>query len=270
MQFHEKRRQQFLGENYYDFFTNCIEKTILHWRDHIPAIAGSDVFGRALAAGDVASQTFDLFILRYTGGEPIDELRDDFTKVIEAFELSTKCEREYSKDPHFPPLRFAEIDEYERGMQLIGLCYLLHRRDLLPRLAAMLDAFAAKDTLYEDLFAYELKDRYEVDEWYHDKPYRNLINSFYRDTPEESIVDVGKYLKAWYESMKKAPWHDSHFDTSENGGGYCGYWAMEAAAAVYLLDLDDQSFRDHIVYPKDLVDYARRLDNQPPAVILRA
>ncbi|SEO09756.1 protein of unknown function [Duganella sp. CF517] len=264
MQFHEKRRQQFLNENYYNFFTNFIEKTILHWRDHIPANADSEVFGRALASIDVANQTFDLFLLKYTGGESIDALCDDFTKVIEAFELNTKYEREYSNDTNFPPLRFAEIDDYERAMQIIGLCYLLHRRDLLPRLAAMLDgAFAAKDTLYEDLFAYELKDRYEVDEWYHDKPYRDLINSFYRDTPEESIVDVEKYLRTWYQSMKKAPWHDSHLDTSEGGGAYCGYWAIEAAAAVFLLDLDDRSFRDHVVYPKDLVDYARKLDKQP-------
>ncbi|RFP28734.1 PoNe immunity protein domain-containing protein [Duganella sp. BJB476] len=263
MQFHEKRRQQFLNENYYNFFTNFIEKTILHWRDHIPSNAGSEVFGRALASIDVANQTFDLFILKYTGGEPIDTFRDDLTKVIETFELNTIYEREYSDDPNFPPLRFAEIDEYERAMQLIGLCYLLHRRDLLPRLAAMLDgAFAGKDTLYEDMFAYELKDRYEVDEWYHDKPYRDLINSFYRDTPEESIMDIDRYLKAWYQSMKKAPWHDSHLDTSEAGGAYSGYWAIEAAAAVYLLDLDDRSFRDHIVYPKDLVDYARNLDKQ--------
>lgn len=263
MQFHEKRRQQFLNESYYTFFTNFIEKTILHWRDHNPANARSEVFGRALASMDVANQISDLFILRYTGGESIDNLRDDLTKVIEAFEVNTKYEREFSEDPNFPPLRFAEIDDYERAMQLIGLCYLLHRRDLLPRLAAMLDgAYACKDTLYEDFFAYELKDRYEVDEWYHDKPYRDLINSFYRDTPEESIVDIEKYLKAWYPSMKKAPWYDSHLDTSEAGGAYSGYWAVEAAAAVYLFDLDDRSFRDHIVYPKDLVDYARKLDGQ--------
>ncbi|SEO56543.1 protein of unknown function [Duganella sp. CF517] len=130
----------------------------------------------------------------------------------------------------------------------------------------MLDgAFAGKDTLYEDLFAYELKDRYEVDEWYHDAPYRDIINSFYRDTPEESIRDIENYLKAWYKSMKKAPWHDSHLSMNAEGcGAYFGYWAIEAAAAAYLLELDDHSFRDHIVYPKDLVDYARKFDKQAP------
>ena len=62
--------------------------------------------------------------------------------------------------------------------------------------------------------------------------------------------------------MEKASWHNSHFDMREEGGAYFGYWAIEAAAAVYLLELDDRSFRDHIVYPKDLVDYARKLDDQ--------
>jgi hypothetical protein len=265
MQFHEKRRQQFLSEHYYHFFTDFIVKSNMHWRDHIPANAGSDVFGRALASANVANQIFYLFVLRYTGGESLDDLRGDLSGVVEAFKQNADCERKYANDPHFPPLRFAEIDDYERAMQLIGLCYLLHRRDLLPSLAAMLDgAFAGKDTLYEDLFAFELKGRYEVDEWYHDEPYRNIINSFYRDTSVESIADIEQYLKIWYKSMKKAPWHDSHLDMTEEGGAYFGYWAIEAAAAVYLLELDDRSFRDHIVYPKDLVDYARNLDRQTP------
>ena len=173
--------------------------------------------------------------------------------------------REHARRPTFSPLRFSVIGDYEWAMQLIGLCYLLHRRDLLQRIADLLDgAFAAKDTLYEDLLAYELYDRFDVDEWYHDKPYRDLINSLYRETPEESIVDLQKYLRDWYGSMEHAPWHDGHLRMPGNGGGgYTGYWAIEAAAVAYLLELDDSSFRENIVYPEDLVDYARELDNRP-------
>ncbi|WP_035818205.1 PoNe immunity protein domain-containing protein [Janthinobacterium sp. RA13] len=266
MQFHEKRRQQFLSETAFtittQFFTNTGNPgylQTLHASD-------TDPLGRSLIAEAIADGTFRNHMLRYTAGESLDVLRENLTEVIKVHEQSTKYVREYQHDSAFPPLRFAEIDDYERAMQLIGLCYLLHRRDLLPRLAAMLDgAFAGKDTLYEDLFAYELKDRYEVDEWYHDAPYRNIINSFYRDTAEESIRDIEAYLKAWYKSMKKAPWHDSHLSMNAEGcGAYFGYWAIEAAAAVYLLELDDRSFRDHIVYPKDLLDYARKLDKQAP------
>jgi hypothetical protein len=265
MQFHEKRRQQFLSEIYFQLEIEYSNNESFPLFLRTLHASDSDANDRSRVAGVMADQTFKNFLLNYTAGESLDTLRVDLAKVIDAYEQSTKYAREYANEPHFPPLRFAEIDDYERAMQLIGLCYLLHRRDLLPRLAAMLDgAFAGKDTLYEDLFAFELKGRYEVDEWYHDEPYRDIINSFYRDTSVESIADIEQYLKVWYKSMKKAPWYDSHLNMREQGGAYFGYWAIEAAAAVYLLELDDRSFRDHIVYPKDLVDYARNLDRQTP------
>lgn len=264
MQFHEKRRQQFLNETAFEKTTTFFITTAHAELSSELGDPSNDALGRSLVSAAIADYTFTNYLLSYTAGESLDVLRENLTQVIKVYEQSTKYVREYQHDSAFPPLRFAEIDDYERAVQLIGLCYLLHRRDLLPRLAAMLDgAFAGKDTLYEDLFAYELKDRYEVDEWYHDAPYRDIINSFYRDTPEESIRDIESYLKAWYKSMKKAPWHDSHLSMNAEGcGAYFGYWAIEAAAAAYLLELDDHSFRDHIVYPKDLVDYAKKLDKQ--------
>lgn len=36
-----------------------------------------------------------------------------------------------------------------------------------------------------------------------------------------------------------------------------GFWAWEVALMVMLYDLDDSSFRDHFLYPVDLVDYYR-------------
>ncbi|WP_256979543.1 DUF1911 domain-containing protein [Burkholderia sp. AU16741] len=41
---------------------------------------------------------------------------------------------------------------------------------------------------------------------------------------------------------------------------HVGYWAVEAAAVAYLLQLDDSSFREHLLYPKDLADFARSFD----------
>jgi hypothetical protein len=266
MQFHEKRRQQFLNEFAFlkttGFFIETVQPGLLQELGN-PGNASHD---RDRISLGISNYAFKNYMLRYTAGESLDILRNDLPALLCTFEQHAIFAREYQNNPQFPPLRFVEIDDYERAMQLIGLCYLLHRRDLLPRLAAMLDgAFAGTDTLYEDLLAFELEGRFEVDEWYHDVPYRDIINSFYRDTSEESVVDIEKYLKIWYKSMKKAPWHDSHLNMSEEGcGAYFGYWAIEAAAAVYLLNMDDRSFRDHIVYPKDLVDYARKLKRQTP------
>ncbi|MGS0622403.1 hypothetical protein ACU8YE_05800 [Ralstonia sp. VS2407] len=42
---------------------------------------------------------------------------------------------------------------------------------------------------------------------------------------------------------------------------------MEAAAATFLLELNDSSYRDHLLYPKDLVDFARRFPSGQDAVV---
>ena len=38
---------------------------------------------------------------------------------------------------------------------------------------------------------------------------------------------------------------------------YEGYWAFDAAAVCVIHGIDDASFRDRLVYPKDLADWAR-------------
>ncbi|WP_180118582.1 PoNe immunity protein domain-containing protein [Acinetobacter sp. YH12096] len=194
----------------------------------------------------------------YTIGKSIQPLRIELENIITKYEEYTMALRKDEEDEDWAPFYFTAIDEYERCMQLIGLCYLLHRRDLLPRIAAMQDKIYHEqteqlDTLYEDFLSFELMDRYDVDQWFFDNPYRPLIFSKYRDTKKESIQDIRKYLKLWYPAFESAPWHDIHkLDESF----YFGYWAIEAAAYVYLLDLDDSEIT-HMIYPKDLVKFAR-------------
>lgn len=262
MEFHKQRRQQFLTQARY-------EGTLHFFRDvgapgYLEELSSPDrdASGKRLVAASLADETFSTFMLRYTAGESLEELQTSLTEIVEAHERSAQYVQAHEKNPAFPPLQFIEIDEYERVVQIISLCYLLRRTDLLPRVASLFDpAESAQDTLYEDLLSYELEDRYEIDRWYHDAPYRDLINSMYRDSDEESIADLQRYLKVWYPSFTRAPWHDSHLNMGDdNCGAYFGYWALEAGAVAYLLELDDSSFRDHLVYPKDLVDFARQSD----------
>jgi hypothetical protein len=106
------------------------------------------------------------------------------------------------------------------------------------------------------LLAFELEGRFDIDQWYHDEPYRDLINAMYRESPAESLVDLRLYIMSWYRSFKYVPWHDGHLRISGTEGDYFGYWAFEAGAVALLCDIDDSSV-DHMVYPKDLVAWAR-------------
>lgn len=260
MDFKERRRQPFLTEKQYSnrlINLNALFEGLNNELTHGDN-DNEDIRGLRF---HLANDGYNLFSLNYTAGEPIAPMRQQLEQIVIAYENYTKALRIHEQDEDWAPFYFTQIDEYERCMQLIGLCYLLHRRDLLPRIAAMQDRIyhdqvSETDTLYEDLLAFELSDRYDVDQWRYDDPYRPLIFSTYRDTPEESIADIKAYCDLWYPAMKSAPWHDQH---QFEDGAYFGYWAFEAGAMAYLLDLDDSSI-DHMVYPKDLVAFARSFD----------
>ncbi|RQM51002.1 DUF1911 domain-containing protein [Paraburkholderia bannensis] len=264
------RRQRFLGEAYYKWLLPLIDEEIAHWSSHMPPNGGSEEGKAALGSRYVARETFRRFFLRYTGGADLNLLRSEFEEVVSSLERYTAAKRVAEKDSTYPPFMFGEIEEYEAAIQLISLCHLLHRRDLLPRLAAMLDpSYRAQDTLYEDLFAYGMDGRVDVDKWYHEQ-YRDVINSLYSDTDELGISLITSCLDGWYRAMRSASWYDSHLKANpDEGGAYVGYWAIEAAAVSFLLELDDNSYRDHLLYPKDLVDFARKFDSKqddrPPA-----
>ncbi|MCA8020953.1 PoNe immunity protein domain-containing protein [Burkholderia metallica] len=262
--FDSKRRQRFLGEDYFKWLLASFSENIASWEDRLTPIGDTENERKALTRGIVASDSYRRFLLMYTGGEDISLLRDELDAVVSAFEQLTIAERVHQADDRQPPLAFSEIGDYETAMQLIGFCYLLHRRDLLPRIAAMFDpAYRGKDTLYEDLLAYELEGRVDVDSWFHDVPYRPLVFSLYREAKQECVDDITQYLEAWYPGMAAAVWHDGHLEAQKGGKGtYVGYWAIEAAAVAYLLELDDSAFRDHLLYPKDLADFARTFEAQ--------
>jgi hypothetical protein len=260
--FESRKRQRFLGEQYHDGLLPQLTKEIDYWSDHESPNGSNEIERKALAARLRSSYAHRRFLLQLTGGSSPVMLRDELPLLVEAMEQYTLLRRAALSDDGYPPLMFGEIDDYERAIQLISLCHLLHRVDLLQRIADMLDPFyRAQDTLYEDLLAYGLDRRFDVDKRFHDKPYRHLINSMYRDKEQQSVDDIETYLKSWYPAMKLAPWHDSHIKANDQeGGAYVGYWAIEAAATAYLLELDDTSFRDHLLYPKDLVSFAREMD----------
>lgn len=92
------------------------------------------------------------------------------------------------------------------------------------------------------------------------KPFDTLLQTFYEQDDKATLSLFKKYLEQWYPAMKDHPrWYDKHLNIHKDGyAGYYGYWAFEAAAAAFILDLDDSKI-DHLVYPKDLVIYARKL-----------
>jgi len=212
---------------------------------------------RGLLLASVCDNQFERLLLLYTAGRRIEELRPVLSDVVIAYERFQRALAVHEGVPAVAPLGMGHLGDYERCMQLIGLCYLLHRRDLLPRIAALQDrGYAGEDTLYEELLDYAWPDRYDTDSMLHLPLYDPLVHAMYADTDDERVDDLQRYLKSWYPAFKHVAWHDGHLRIDGTSGDYFGYWAFEAGAVAYLCEIDDAGV-NHMVYPKDLVQWAR-------------
>lgn len=181
--------------------------------------------------------------------------------LIASYEELQKHLATYEQIPNITPLIIDDWpDEYEECLQVISLCILLQRTDLLKRFVFLIDnaGYASADTLYEDLLIKVLPERADIDQWFHDVS-TPLIQAIYAEDRNEASRFLSNYCENWYSTFEQAPWHDTHLDGEE--GSYVGYWAFEAGAIAYLYGVDDSKL-DHMVYPKDLVQYARSVQSK--------
>jgi len=243
------------------------EATFQREMEHIPmsialyagkpsGAARTEAEGWVLSYHAITNAAYERLSLRYTAGDPIEQLRRELDGVLGAYEQFAEADRAFHKDPQRPAFIFTSVDDYSRVMQLIGLCCLLRRTDQLSRLAALCDGFRGEDAVYEDLLAFALPAREDVDEWFWDDPYGDLVRAIHLESADEKLSALAAFLKRWYRSLSGTSWHDTH--KSPTQAGYHGYWSFEAGAAVLLLGIeDDSSLHSFRHYPKDLVAWAK-------------
>ncbi len=161
------------------------------------------------------------------------------------------------------PLEFEDLYHYQLAMDVVSLGVLLGEGDALRQIALWMQSERGTDLLFESLLAPAVPDPRDNTDFYHLKPYDPLIDAFWTaETAEEASAKVKEYLDGWYKSFEGAPWHDGHLKGVEGEYmPYYGYWSFEAAAVCVINGIDDSSFRDHILYPKDLADWARANDS---------
>lgn len=256
------RRQVFLSHKQYYQLSEHLEGTEAFWQEHSME-ADCPLQEASLKARQVQQARLHRLILGYTAGEPMQALAQALDAVVESYEDYQRKLARYEELPEIAPLAIDHYPhDFEEHVQVISLCILLQRSDLLPRVALLQDraGYHGEDVLIEDLLKGFLADRVEVDEWYHEV-YTPLVRAVYHEDPAQARELLVEYCNQWYPAFVHAPWHDSH--SFDDDGGYFGYWAFEAAAIVYLYGLDDSAVR-HMIYPRDMLQYARRFT--PPNI----
>ncbi|ATE61638.1 PoNe immunity protein domain-containing protein [Thauera sinica] len=267
--FLERRRQPFLTEGFYKTWVR--ETFEIRRRVTAEELADPTLspLGRKYMLEGHASETTNLLHLRYTAGEPIEKLRGDLDEVVEAWEAFAKAAGVIGTQPAGSIFGFGYRSEYLPAVLLVGLTILLRREDLLPRIDALSFSFRGVDAVYEELVSPFIPGRGFVDTWYHAEPYTEALDAIDSNDPNEQSALMKEAVERWYASNEGMPFHGTHKDIDDEGhGGYFGYWCFELAALCYLKNIDDSRFRNHLTYPKDLVDFARAYraepDRQPP------
>ncbi|MCD5991969.1 DUF1911 domain-containing protein [Pseudomonas sp. CDFA 553] len=250
-----QKRQKYFSETHY--------RNFLREHDEIIDFLKTNRFESDTAEEEAALRSrhfqrlaMDRLLATYTAGEEITFLIPLLEELVGKYETRQTTLEEYENIHDISPLAIDDWPyQYEECVQVIGFCILLHRTDLLTRFVKLLDnaGYAGDDTLYEDLLVKLLPNRQDVDQWFHDV-YSPLIRAIYADDKTEASSLLQNYCQEWYPAFKQAPWHDTHLQGED--GNYVGYWAIEAGAIAFLYGIDDSKI-DHMVYPKDLVEYAR-------------
>jgi len=258
MAFKDARRQKFLGEaRAKEFDEDLLEQVQRAGKKMHDETLVADA--RSDYAWSVASDSLQLLILRYTAGHSIAELAKQLPPVIQAFDAFIPYDNPSHPNEAYT-LTITQQEAYVYVLWLLALCKLLGHAELIPTVLGWLNQHAefnrGRDTIFERIVekltgSMDDPGRYAL----HPDAYRPLGKAILAENPEDRPALVKEFLDGWYKNMKPCYWHGTH--TDGEGSSYFGYWAFEAALVTYLWDIDDSSYRDHLVYPKDLVDFAR-------------
>ncbi|WP_332859068.1 PoNe immunity protein domain-containing protein [Janthinobacterium svalbardensis] len=267
--FHERRRQQFLDEELYVKTRNNQFALIAGRLEH-KKVADS-ALENASVHHFLYLELLWLWMLDYTAGESIEALAPRIADIVDKFEewntVDQVSQREaalefpdYGPYAYFGAPDFSILSDYQDTLQLLSIAILLRDQRSVLRIIHVLRSHRGRDGLFEQLIDGYVEDGQALDACIIARPYDTLLRVFYEEDEEATLALLQKYLKQWYPAMRHHPrWHDGHLRVRDAGyAPYYGYWAFEAGATVFLLDLDDSQSRS-LVYPRDLVDHARQL-----------
>ncbi|MCH4246072.1 PoNe immunity protein domain-containing protein [Acinetobacter gerneri] len=259
--FENQRRQKYLTETYYIGYREYRDESI-------PLVLESDAFeddeynsGEAERWQLLYDMYLNLLYIEYTAGSSIDGLIPILKKAVNAIDKKAEALAifENGKKPSVIPTQ-------NETLNIISLAYLLDQKDLLHVIHQLVNgedqAHMNEDEIINKLFGLNDPKHPVLSEGkLYDLAYSPLCDVIdqvkNKNDPKHALVLLDDYLASWYKNHKKQSWYNSHLDL-ESSVVYSGYWAFEAAALVYLLDLDDSRLHKYLFYPKDIVQWIRQ------------
>ena len=186
--------------------------------------------------------SYQLIFLDYSRGESIEALKTRFAPVVAAWE-------QYQASPKSEINNFSAVDDYVVSLWLLSFAILFDVDDALLNRLLKCIGNEGKDLLFERLVATRVNGRKAANGLIHPKPYELLYKAIEASGDARDKL-MTQFLKTWYKSLKDTYWYECH--KGPQGGGFFGYWSIEASGVVKAFGMDDRAFRDMPYYPKDL------------------
>jgi Domain of unknown function (DUF1911)/Domain of unknown function (DUF1910) len=266
--FRARRRQKFLTEKYFKLNKIELIGSAQARLDVIPSRLVEGKLDSSMQAG-IFKDKLKMLRLHYTAGEPIESLKPQYTEAMRWFAEWHRAHEVYRADIQketpedirldLSPLHFEDLFSFQLALDTVSLGVLLGLGDAIRQASAWLTSEREQgDLLFETIIKPAVNDPMDVSEFFHTAPYDPLLDAVYTaESPQQASAFVQQYLDGWYQAFDGVPWHNGHLVQTPEYSNYEGYWAFEAAAICVIHNIDDSSFRDHLIYPKDLADWAR-------------
>jgi len=217
---------------YFDIFILEETKRVEKYEKRIAS--GTLKEDRILPVKDMLIQLkLGIIIAKYSRGDSILNIKNEFISLIDLL------------------IDVWNRDSYEDNIRIASLTFLLGINDCRKeKIKSKL-----KETPYYDcLIDYILNGTNSVfnkNVLSFPESYKKLLQVI----EEKRINVLMEYLREWYKNHDDSPWFDSHKSTKVNT--YYGYWSFEAAAISKRLNLEDDSLKNELYYPYDMVHFIK-------------
>jgi hypothetical protein len=236
------KREPLMDQSYFDKEVTYNTETIARFNTKL-AESTAPAKNRAKFAYSIFRKNYELLISRYSRGEAVSEIKAQFPATVESLV------RYQAMEGHQEMMIDKSLDDYVTAFWLVSLAIVFNvDAGLFTKLVACLGG-AGKDRLLDRLIATRIPDRPVGKQLAWAKIYKTLDEAI-DAAPAHRPKLLQTFLAGWYGALKEVYWYDNH--KGPDGGGFFGYWSIEAAGVVSAFGFDDQAFRNLPYYPKDL------------------
>jgi hypothetical protein len=207
---------------------------------------------RSQILGGLYDYSQDLVFLSYTLGEPIETVKKYAEQLID----DVLC---YATKTNNDMFEVKGLEWYINCLWYLSFCYFFNIQKEKVQVLSDHISLTGKDWLVDRLIAASIPGHpITVGQLAFPEAYKPLAEALsYDQTIEERTKKIRIFLKNYYPLLKKydVTWYDSHKEPDPEYCFHTGYWIFELAALSADIGWDDSAFRDHPMYPKDLVDW---------------